>query len=158
MVRYKKRYFVVEFERIHRVNKPKPGVDLEPLNSKDIDIAEAVKDKVTELHGDFGRASITVGFKVIYANKATRLAIMRVRHGPHTLIASSLPLLTHIRNEGIVSRLLYTGATVRHCHMFMVKRQTRQLELAKAGLKEGKKQNEKELENKILALEQIDSY
>ena len=63
MVRFKKRYFVVEFERAHHINQCKEYFDIEPLNSKDIDIANAVKDKVQELHGDFGRASISVGFK-----------------------------------------------------------------------------------------------
>jgi hypothetical protein len=65
MVRYKKRYFVVEFERAGWVARGQPGLDLKPLDSRDVDIAEAVKEKVTELHGDFGRASMTVGFKVI---------------------------------------------------------------------------------------------
>ena len=63
MVRFKKRYFVVEFERAHHISQAKDYFDIEPLDSKDIDIAEAVKNKVQELHGDFGRASISVGFK-----------------------------------------------------------------------------------------------
>jgi len=153
MVRYKKRYFVVEFERAERVARAKPGLDLEPLNSRDVDIAEAVKDKVKEVHGDWGRARVTVGFKVIYANRCTRLAILRVRHGPHTILASVLPLLTHIRKEAVVGRLLYTGATVRHCHMFMVKRQTAQLEAARAelGPREG-------LEQRVMEIHQIDAF
>ena len=63
MVRYKKRYFVIEYDRASHVSKGSAELDLEPLNSKDIDIAHAVKDKVQELHGDFGRAATTVGFK-----------------------------------------------------------------------------------------------
>ena len=63
MVRFKKRYFVVEFERAAHISQSKNKFDIEPLDSKDIDIAEAVKNKVEELHGDFGRASVTVGFK-----------------------------------------------------------------------------------------------
>ncbi len=63
MVRYKKRYFVIEFDRASHVSQGRAELDLEPLNSKDIDIANAVKDKVQELHGDFGRAATTVGFK-----------------------------------------------------------------------------------------------
>jgi hypothetical protein len=59
---------------------------------------------------------------VIYANRATRLVIMRARHGPHTLVAAALPLVTSIRREAVVGRLLYTGATVRHCHIAMVGR------------------------------------
>ena len=40
---------------------------------------------------------------MIYANRCTRLAILRVRHGPHTILASVLPLLTHIRKEVFIT-------------------------------------------------------
>ena len=63
MVRYKKRYFVIEFDRTSHVSQDWQKLDLEPLNSKDIDVANAVKEKILELHGDFGRAATTVGFK-----------------------------------------------------------------------------------------------
>merc|ERR1712059_222293 len=153
MVRFKKRYFVMEYERAKNVEKSKDLFDLEPLNSKDIDIAEAVKNKVTELHGDFGRAAITVGFKVIYANRWTRLVIMRVRHGPHKLVASALPFVTEIRKEVVVGRLLYTGATIRHCHLYMVKRQKHQLELANQVLRGA---NQEQMEQRIMDIRQID--
>ena len=61
MVRYKKRYFVVEYERTKNILKA--GLDFEELNSKDIDVANAIKEKILELHGDFGRAATSVGFK-----------------------------------------------------------------------------------------------
>ena len=61
MVRYKKRYFVVEYERTKNILKG--GLDFEELHSKDIDVANAIKEKVLELHGDFGRAATSVGFK-----------------------------------------------------------------------------------------------
>jgi len=154
MVRFKKRYFVVEFERAHHISQSKDYFDIEPLDSKDIDIAEAVKNKVQELHGDFGRAAISVGFKVIYANQTTRLVIIRCRHGPHRLVASALPFVTKIRKENVVGRLLYTGATIKHCHMYMVKRQTRHLELANKWLKN--KVDQDKLAEKIMEIRQID--
>ena len=69
------------------------------------------------MHGDFGRARITVGFKVnlisqssagdivstlffplqvIYANKATRLVILRCRHSAQELLASCIPLIDKV--------------------------------------------------------------
>ena len=63
MVRYKKRYFVVEYERTRHINKG--GLDLEQLNSRDVDVANAIKEKVLELHGDFGRAALSAGFKSV---------------------------------------------------------------------------------------------
>lgn len=158
MVRFKKRYFVVEFERAQHVNNMNSSFfDMEPLSSKDIDIANAVKDKVQELHGDFGRASISVGFKVIYANMPTRLVIIRCRHGSHRLVASALPFVTKIRSEGVVGQLLYTGATIKHCQMFMVKRQTRQLEMASKWLDNKKiNQDQEKLKENIMNIRQID--
>ena len=63
MVRYKKRYFVVEYERTRHIYKG--GLDLEQLNSRDVDVANAIKEKVLELHGDFGRAALSAGFKSV---------------------------------------------------------------------------------------------
>jgi len=158
MVRFKKRYFVVEFERAQHINQSNQYFDMEPLNSKDIDIANAVKDKVQELHGDFGRSSISVGFKVIYANFPTRLVIIRSRHGPHRLVASALPFVTKIRSEGVVGQLLYTGATIKHCQIFMVRRQTRQLEMAKKWLDKKNTINQEKLKDDIMDIRQIDPY
>lgn len=39
--------------------------------------------------------------RVIYANMKTRLVILRCRHGPHTLMSSSLPFVTKVRNRVI---------------------------------------------------------
>ena len=64
MVRYKKRYFVVEYERTRHIYKG-GGLDLEQLNSRDVDVANAIKEKVLELHGDFGRAALSAGFKSV---------------------------------------------------------------------------------------------
>merc|ERR1711953_751661 len=104
---------------------------------------------VKEMHGDFGRARITVGFKVIYANKATRLVILRCRHSAQELLASCIPLIDKVRKDSVIARLLYTGATIRHCHLFMVKRQKKLLESLKSAPKE-------DMEEKILDLQRID--
>ena len=61
MVRFKKRYFVVEYERANSISKK--DLDLAQLDSTDLDLANAIKSKVLELHGDFGRAAISQGFK-----------------------------------------------------------------------------------------------
>jgi len=150
-VRFKKRYFVVELERSERVARGKCDIDMTPLDSRDLDLAEAMKDKVKEMYGDFGRAQITVGFKVIYANKLTRLVILRCRHSAQDLLSSCIPLLDKVRKDSVIARLLYTGATIRHCHLFMVKRQKKLLESLKSVPKE-------DMEEKILDLQRIDAF
>jgi RNase P/RNase MRP subunit POP5 len=124
MVRFKKRYFVVQFDRekdlydssIKKQNfKPRALQDSRPLDIRDDVLALAVKDIVEHIHGDFGRAAITTGLRAIYSNPETHLALIQCRHGPHRLVGSSLPFLTKINDERLVPRLVYTGATIKNC-------------------------------------------
>ena len=90
MVRYKKRYFVIQVDRHSDVAEqlqPKDGQDSmtsqppckkkklaktfkvkkrslcdpKPLKFNDGHLSNAVKDIVSQIHGDFGRASVTIG-------------------------------------------------------------------------------------------------
>ena len=126
MVRFKKRYFVVQFDREKDLYdsskknnssqfKPRAYQDPRPLDIPDGQLALAVKDIVEQIHGDFGRASITTGLRTIYCNPETRLAMIQCRHGPHRLVGSSLPFLTKINDERVLPRLIYTGATIKNC-------------------------------------------
>ena len=53
----------------------------------------------------------------------------------------------------MIGRLLYTGATIRHCHKFMVRRQTRILEKYKARLQGNKTE---EISASIMNINDID--
>ena len=127
MVRFKKRYFVVQldrekdiydpFSKHHQASlKPRAIQDSRPLDIPDGVLAATVKDLVQQIHGDFGRASITTGLRTIYCNSETHLVLIQCRHGPHRLVASSLPFLTKIKDEKIVPKLIYTGATIKNCY------------------------------------------
>ena len=124
MVRFKKRYFVVQFDREKDLYdpiskkqpfKPRALQDPRPLDIPDGVLALAVKDIVEHLHGDFGRAAVTTGLRTVWSNPETHLALIQCRHGPHRLVGSSLPFLTNINNEKLVPRLVYTGATIKNC-------------------------------------------
>ena len=124
MVRFKKRYFVVQFDREKDLYdssikkqrfKPRALQDSRPLDIRDDALALAVKDIVEHIHGDFGRAAITTGLRAMYSNPETHLALIQCRHGPHRLVGSSLPFLTKINSERLVPRLVYTGATIKNC-------------------------------------------
>ena len=124
MVRFKKRYFVVQFDYEKDISEPshnkqnfKPRAlhNLKPLHIHDEDLVLAIKDIVEKIHGDFGRAAITPGLRAIYSNPETHLALIQCRHGPHLLVGSSLSFLTNVNKEKIVPRLIYTGATIKNC-------------------------------------------
>ena len=52
----------------------------------------------------------------LYSNAETHLVLIQCRHGPHRLVASSLPFLTKINDEKVLPRLIYTGATLKNCY------------------------------------------
>lgn len=54
-----------------------------------------------------------------YCNQWTRVAVVRVRHGAHRLIASCLPLLQQVEQHTVTVTTLYTGATLRQCYKFI---------------------------------------
>ena len=116
MVRFKKRYFVVQLDREKDLTKPRAFQDSKPLDIPDGILANAIKDIVQQFHGDFGRASVTQGLRTIYCNAETHLVLIQCRHGPHKLVGSSLPFLTKIQDEKVVPRLIYTGATIKNCY------------------------------------------
>ena len=61
-----------------------------------------------------------------------------------------------IRNEAVIGKLLYTGATIRHCHIFMLKRQKILLESVRKQLNKTKLSEEQT--NEILTIRQIDPF
>ena len=61
-----------------------------------------------------------------------------------------------IRHEAVIGKLLYTGATIRHCHMFMLKRQKLILDNVRKRLKKTKLTEEQS--NEILTLRHIDPF
>jgi RNase P/RNase MRP subunit POP5 len=54
-----------------------------------------------------------------YCNEWTRVAVVRVRHGAHRLVASCLPLLQQVEQHTVTVTTLYTGATLRQCYKFI---------------------------------------
>lgn len=94
--------------------------DLKHLNIKSGSLYKAITSKVQQLHGDFGAASIRAGFVAKYVNESTRIALIRVRHGPHRFVATSLPFITSINSKPVTLQTLYTGATIKHCFKFII--------------------------------------
>ena len=56
---------------------------------------------------------------VKYYNENTRTAIIRCRHGPHRLLASSIPFLSNVGKRKMQLHGIYTGATMVKCFKFL---------------------------------------
>ncbi|KAM3963073.1 POP5 ribonuclease P/MRP subunit [Aphomia sociella] len=116
MVRFKNRYVTVEIEA--------PEIpDARPLHLKSRIFHDTVLNKIQQLHGDFGIAAVRNGFLTKYCNEHTRIAIVRVRHGPHRFVISSLPYINKIGKIEVRLRTLHVGATLKHSFKFIQKHQ-----------------------------------
>jgi len=154
MVRYKHRYFLVEVERTKNVTNG--SLDINPLTATEGEVAQRIKEEVSELHGDFGRSAISSAFKVKYLNAATRVLLLRCRHGgPDKILSSTLPFITSIKDESVVLKLLYTGATMRHSYIFLQKRQKKLYAKIVKALETQGKYDKKELEETVLSVKQF---
>ncbi|XP_054258101.1 ribonuclease P/MRP protein subunit POP5 [Macrosteles quadrilineatus] len=120
MVRFKHRYFTVEVIPGHKPNS-------HSFKLKSQDLHQCLLNTVQKLHGDYGIAAVLGGFKAKYCNPVTRLGVIRVRHGPHRLVASCLPIVKSIKDTPVSIRTLYTGASLKHCFKFAVKHQKQAL-------------------------------
>nr|SVE77953.1 EOG090X0GYO [Daphnia lumholtzi]SVE78582.1 EOG090X0GYO [Daphnia lumholtzi]SVE79211.1 EOG090X0GYO [Daphnia lumholtzi] len=115
MVRFKNRYFTTEIIPMDN------GHTVQPLNLKTYDILKSVLAATEQIHGEFGAAAIKNGLEVKYCNESTQVAIIRCRHGPHRLLASSLPFLSKIGKRKVQLQSMYTGATLVKCYKFLKK-------------------------------------
>ncbi|XP_004930391.1 ribonuclease P/MRP protein subunit POP5 [Bombyx mandarina] len=114
MVRFKNRYITVEIVC--------PTVsEKTPLQLKPGIFHSTVLHKVQQIHGDFGVAAIKSGFLTKYCNESTRIAIIRVRHGPHRFVTSSLPFVKTIGKLNVRLNTLHVGATLKHTFKFIQK-------------------------------------
>uniref|UniRef100_A0A1B6DKF7 Ribonuclease P/MRP protein subunit POP5 n=1 Tax=Clastoptera arizonana TaxID=38151 RepID=A0A1B6DKF7_9HEMI len=111
MVRFKNRYIVIE---VNPVEKLKKGINLRSSL-----LYNSVITAVQKFHGDFGVAAIRAGLSAKYCNEVTRTALIRLRHGPHRLLSSILPLVNEIGYQKVQVKTLYVGATLKQCYKFL---------------------------------------
>jgi ribonuclease P/MRP protein subunit POP5 len=116
MVRVKKRYLTLHFERATDVSKATPASLTASLPLSDASICSSIRAAVQELHGDFGQAAVSLGMRSAYCNADTHVAVLQVRHGPHRLVASAIPFVSKIADQKVIVTLIYTGGTIRHCY------------------------------------------
>ncbi|XP_023703307.1 ribonuclease P/MRP protein subunit POP5 [Cryptotermes secundus] len=134
MVRFKNRYIVIEVNPTNM--KHEAALILKPTS-----LYFSIIKKVQQLHGDFGVAAVKSGLAAKYCNKWTKVAVVRVRHGAHRLVASCLPLLQYVEKQNVIVRTLHTGATLRQCYRFIQHHQRSYLEKIWSRLKSEDERN-----------------
>ncbi|KAK1118415.1 hypothetical protein K0M31_015114 [Melipona bicolor] len=122
MVRFKNRYILFEINFGDNSKKP--------VQLKVTALHNAIQQKVQQLYGDFGIAAIKAGFSAKYCNAHTKIAIVKSRHGPHKFLINAIPIIKDIAGRLVSVKILYVGATIKHCFLFIKKFQQQKLEQA----------------------------
>ncbi|XP_011878268.1 PREDICTED: uncharacterized protein LOC105567764 [Vollenhovia emeryi] len=112
MVRFKNRYIVFTIQ-------PHDGGDDKQAAWKNTHVSNAIKRKVQQLYGDVGTAAIRDGFDAKYCNAQTKIAIVRLRHGPHKFALHAIPLINDVGERRVRTRILHVAATLKHCFLFV---------------------------------------
>lgn len=121
MVRLKYRYCVVQIN-----SNDVSCIDTEIYQLKNIAdqiVHETILKNVQKYYGDFGTGAVRESLRIKYINEVSRIAILRIRHGPHRFITSILPLITSLGQHAIRMQILYIGATIIQCKRFLEKKQ-----------------------------------
>lgn len=113
MVRVKYRYIVSEIV----TDKHKHLIKL-PVKEKDI--KHTVLNMVNEVHGDYGVACILAGFSIKMFNPVTRILIFRVRRQYHSILSTTLPLITSVGKIKLIMRTLKLSGTIRCASKFII--------------------------------------
>ncbi|XP_063972818.1 ribonuclease P/MRP protein subunit POP5 [Diachasmimorpha longicaudata] len=122
MVRFKNRYITVEItlkDGEERLLVLKPSA-----------LYHAVQKSVEKMYGDFGLASIKAGLNAQYCNPHTRIALIKCRHGPHNFLINAIPTINDVGGKFVEMKILYVGATMKNCFLFIKKHQRKTLETA----------------------------
>jgi len=80
----------------------------------------AINKAIRHLHGIQGVALAKAGLMGVL--------FIRMRRSAYQIVSSVLPFVTLLGSEAIMLKTLYTGATIRHCNIFLAKYQRKQLE------------------------------
>lgn len=91
------------------------------------DIASTLKKGIQKYFGDFGLASVAnIGIFFLTESKS-RLAVVKVSHGPHKFLISILPILNKIGKELATYRVLYHSQTIMQCKKFLINHQNKKI-------------------------------
>lgn len=54
-----------------------------------------------------------------YCNTYTKIAVVKARHGPHKFLLHTIPLMNDVGGRHVKVTILYIGATIKHCFLFI---------------------------------------
>lgn len=135
MVRVKRRYIL--FEIMPSDQRFERQIDLK-LSERDIIFA--FRQTILMIYGDLGLGSVLKSLHIKKFSSATRIGIVSVQRGQHTLLTSSVAFIKKIKDLNCSIRIVRLSGTIRGCLRFLrvyYKRQINQFGRNLKAIKEG---------------------
>ncbi|CAD5209055.1 unnamed protein product [Bursaphelenchus xylophilus] len=79
----------------------------------DLDIRNAIMNKVGMLHGDLGHASTQSSLQVKVCDSIFSVVVLRVASDALNYVSSSIPFVVSVGNSDAILRVLFQGSSMR---------------------------------------------
>ncbi|KAI6155417.1 hypothetical protein BKA82DRAFT_4078381 [Pisolithus tinctorius] len=114
MVRFKNRWFLVEFITVSPESSQQPSFDSKQLYS-------AVRQSVISNFGDTGWGAVGMSLTIKYFSPTTNICIIRVARDQHKLAWGAITLLTSVNGVRIIPNVVHVSGTIKHTQLAAIK-------------------------------------
>ncbi|KAJ3717070.1 hypothetical protein FB446DRAFT_736738 [Lentinula raphanica] len=122
MVRFKNRWFLVEFLPIPSNAKilSIPSTQSKPAAQLELDgrkIHSALKQSILANYGDVGWGAVALSLSVKYCSPTTNICIIRVGRDQHNIVWGALTLLDGLEDMKFIPNVVHVSGTIKHCQL-----------------------------------------
>ncbi|KAI6099788.1 hypothetical protein EDD17DRAFT_1781158 [Pisolithus thermaeus] len=114
MVRFKNRWFLVEFITVSTESSQQPSLDNKQIYS-------ALRQSVVSNFGDTGWGAVGTSLTVKYFSPTTNICIIRVARDEHKLAWGAITLLTSVNGVRIIPHVVHVSGTIKHTQLAAIK-------------------------------------
>lgn len=114
MVRFKNRWFLVEFITVSSELSQQP-----PLDNKQI--YSALRQSIISNFGNTGWGAVGMSLTVKYFSPTTNICIIRVARDQHKLAWGAITLLTTVNGIRIIPHVVHVSGTIKHTQLAAIK-------------------------------------
>ncbi|KAI6165820.1 hypothetical protein EDD17DRAFT_1774842 [Pisolithus thermaeus] len=114
MVRFKNRWFLVEFITVSTESSQQLSLDNKQIYS-------ALRQSVISNFGDTGWGAVGTSLTVKYFSPTTNICIIRVARDEHKLAWGAITLLTSVNGVRIIPHVVHVSGTIKHTQLAAIK-------------------------------------
>ncbi|KAI6037714.1 hypothetical protein EDC04DRAFT_2868643 [Pisolithus marmoratus] len=114
MVRFKNRWFLVEFITFSPESSRQPSFDNKQIYS-------ALRQSIISNFGDTGWGAVGMSLTIKYFSPTTNICIIRVARDQHKLAWGAITLLTSVNGIRIIPHVVHVSGTIKHTQLAAIK-------------------------------------